>query len=300
MKNEAVTIRNLSGVPFGYTLTTEIAKMMSAKVSTDALVDSRGSYNSLPLDEKRDHHEAARALANFLAKHDQRFHAGNIVAVTIQDEPCLYHSPNIIVTCGNGDEIVISTRSQLHIIRRLSLDMQKDFGIQLFGASCSDRYFKSIAPVFGALTNFARTHSSRRDLMAIETRVCEPALKAIIEETRRIFELQPSFSASNMMRYMLGKQDNYNVLIRDDFCVQSLNMDGNLGYGKRLPLPTFLVDFSIDPDSRTTATMSFDAGWQLSLRTHNAEKLAKHFLKFEVKVIGHPYQLTQHHIDYRA
>ena len=120
-----------------------------------------------------------------------------------------------------------------------------------------------------------------------------PILNAYINEVIRYA------NPEKMMRYLLGTYDFYKVIKENgDISLQSFNMSGSLKWGRKIPLPDRVVDFSMKPGSKTTAFLNFNRGWQVSFRIHSASSKVEPSLKFDVRLEGSPQQLSRHEIPY--
>ena len=56
----------------------------------------------------------------------------------------------------------------------------------------------------------------------------------------------------------------------------------------QIRLPKNLISIGLKPNSKTTAIMCFDNGWQFSFRIHNAKDVIETSLKFDIQIVGMP------------
>lgn len=101
-----------------------------------------------------------------------------------------------------------------------------------------------------------------------------------------------------MVEYLMGEHDFYKVIKENgDVSIQSFNMHGALGWGRHIRLPTRLIEAREKDNSDNTMIFTFNEGWQLSFRIHNAESRVVPSLKFDVQIVGLP-NATSHQIHY--
>ncbi len=291
-----------SGKGFEYALADEISAAFNVKIVGDAQFAAANAYNSLSHSEQHERRSAARAALNFLSRRETRLEVSSLAMVKMQPDSVARKGDvrDLVAITHDNAEIGISAKNRNTAIRNSRLSHRIDFGHEWFGRPCSPNYRAAIKPVFDSLEPLARDKAYWRDLPNKADDVYLPLMHAFIDETIRIFDVQPGQRARRMMRYMLGTHDYYKVFKQNgDVSVQSFNLDNTLKWGKRLPMPTPLVDIRMKANSKNTALMCLDAGWQLSFRIHNAQSIIERFLKFDIQIIGHPPQLNQHFIEYR-
>ena len=152
-------------------------------------------------------------------------------------------------------------------------------------------------PVFSELRRLRDEKKYWRDLDSKAARFYIPILDAFKNETVRICEYSIE-SPKHMIEYLIGKYDFYKIIKENgDVLIQSFNLRGTLGWGKRIRLPSRMIEICFKPDSTNTLLLTFDEGWQLSLRIHNAESYVAPSLKFDINIIGYP-NVSQHEIHY--
>ncbi len=101
----------------------------------------------------------------------------------------------------------------------------------------------------------------------------------------------------NLLRYLLGKYDFYKVVKENgDASIQSFNMSGTLAWGRKNRLTGTIVSASLKENSKTTAIIIFDDGWNLAFRLHNASNRIEPSLKFDIQILGYPPTIKSHDI----
>ncbi len=291
-----------SGKAFEYALALECEAAWGAIITGEAAEATEAAFRNVTEDERIERRQAAGAALEFLAKKDRRLTSGNVVSVELQPDNVAIQGDvrDLVVRTSVGNEIGLSAKNRSRAIRNPRVSHTHKFGESWFGIPCSQTYRDAMDQVFDFLAPMEATQQPWPDEDTKNEMIYVPTLAAFMDEVRGFFDLDQTTAAHSLMSYMLGIADYYMIYKQNgDVAVQAFNMNNTLRWGRNLPMPTRLVELDMKPDSPTTVFMIMDAGWQLSFRIHNAEGTVKRSLKFEVKVIGHPYQLTQHHIQYR-
>ncbi len=108
---------------------------------------------------------------------------------------------------------------------------------------------------------------------------------------------------SLLLEYLLGKNDFYKIIkynkkvtIQGYNLHETLNMPSNSINAQnrvsRLKFPTRIIEVRRQGNNKTIIT--FDNGWQISFRIHNASSKAEPSLKFDVRLEGVPPSLYSH------
>ena len=196
-----------------------------------------------------------------------------------------------------GNQIGISAKNRHWAVKHPRLSERIDFGQKWFGIPCDITYFHQIAPIFRELRILRQQGIYWRDLSSKIERFYIPILDAFKDETVRLCNNNVN-SPRRMVEYLLGEYDFYKVIKENgNISIQSFNMNNTLGWGRHIRLPTRLIEARKKDNSKNTIIFTFDEGWQLSFRIHNAESLVVPSLKFDVQIIGLP-NTTQHQIHY--
>ncbi len=110
-----------------------------------------------------------------------------------------------------------------------------------------------------------------------------------------LFNLYPDKAPKALVQYLLGRYDYYKVIKENGtISAMSFNINGTLKWGSKMPLPTQITAIALKPNSDTTLFMTFDKGWQLSFRIHNASSRVEPSLKFDINIIGMPRTISRH------
>ena len=168
-----------------------------------------------------------------------------------------------------------------------------------FGVPCSPQYFASITPVFQDLLERKRSGELWRNISDKTQRYYLPLLDIFSNEMRSLFKNDPNQVAKGLLKYLLGMQDFYKIIKENgDVTAISFNIYGSLKWGNRLPLPTRIIEIAPKSDNLTTIEITFDHGWQLSFRIHNASTMVEPSLKFDINIIGWPQAVSRHVLHY--
>lgn len=197
-------------------------------------------------------------------------------------------------------EIGLSIKHNHMAVKHSRIAQHLDFGEKWYDIKCSDTYWEEVKPVFDFLEREEKKGTRFSDLSSKEEDVYVPLLNAFLKEIRHQVEKDPKISR-RLIEYLLSKYDFYKVISIDDkrlTTIQSFNMYGTLNKPSKahepsikvpaLKLPGKLLHIGFKPQSKTTVVMSMDNGWQFSFRIHNAEKIAKPSLKFDIQIVGMP------------
>ena len=205
----------------------------------------------------------------------------------------------IVYNTALSQEIGISAKNRHWAVKHSRLSEQIDFGSDWFGVRCSSNYFHTIVPIFRELHSRKRRNEKWRDIPNKKQLYYMPVLQAFHTEMSELFEHSPDQVARGLVRYLLGRYDFYKVIKENgNVSIMSFNIGGTLKWGSRIPLPTRIIEISMKPRSETTLIMTFDQGWQISFRIHNASTKVEPSLKFDINIIGLPQSASRHVITY--
>lgn len=128
-----------------------------------------------------------------------------------------------------------------------------------------------------------------------------PVLNAFIEELKRLDAEHPGEVPGRLVHYLIGENDFYKVITNDKErydTIEAMNLEGTLNsagpHGNarvsipKLTLPKTLYHVGFIPDSKNTIIVVLDAGWQMSMRIHNASSKVEPSLKFDVQLVSLP------------
>jgi len=202
-----------------------------------------------------------------------------------------------IITQEKTIGISCKTNHDAYKHSRLSkkLDFVKKWNLDPDG--CSQSYFDAISPIFDELAEI-RMNSSRQALWSEQQDVADrfywPLLNAFEQEIKRI---QSTKISENFIKYLVGNNDFYKVVSRDNgVTIQGFNLQGTLNVA-RSQFPT-KIDYIKDKNSsQYSKTIFFDKGWTFNFRIHNASSKVEASLKFDVQAVSLSPKIYIHHIN---
>ena len=241
---------------------------------------------------------AADEVAAFLIAHDNNLRPRDGYRIWLQsDMEGVVGDVRDVIVDHNGLSVGISAKNRSTAVKNPRLSERIDFGRKWFGIPCSPDYFHQVVPIFRELHTLRRQGAYWRELTNKSQRFYIPILNAFRDEVSRLCNSN-QIAPTRMVEYLMGRYDYYMVVKQNgDVSIQSFNLHGTLDWGGRIRLPTRLIEARDKDNSDNTTIFTFDAGWLLSLRVHNAESLVMPSLKLDVRIIGLP-NATQHEIHF--
>lgn len=247
--------------------------------------------------------KAASEVAAFLTAHDARLSESGC-SISLQSDQFGQQGDvrDIIVHNAKvNEEIGISAKNRHLAVKHSRLSERIDFGFDWVGIHCSQNYFGKVTPIFSQLRGRKRRGEKWREIPNKRQLYYMPVLQAFRTEMQLLSESEPPKVAKALVQYLLGRFDYYKVIKENGaVSIMSFNIEDTLKWGSRLPLPTRIIEISQKPKSDTTLVMTFDRGWQISFRIHNASTMVEPSLKFDINIVGLPNTMSRHVIDYRA
>ena len=287
-----------SGRGFEYAIAYNISSIMRARLEDNtALAVAHHSYDICSEYEQKKMDAASQEVSLFLVSHDTRLEQ-NVCTVRIQSDITGVSGDvrDIVIDTPHGS-VGISAKNRHHAVKHSRLSGSIDFGHKWMKIAVSQDYWHQVTPIFEELRDRKNSGQLWEDITDKEDRIYVPILHAFNNELQRIYNTDSSNAAKRLMHYLLGEHDYYKVAkINGQVSIQSFNMRGTLKWGRRFPLPDALTHISLK--KKTTLLVSFDQGWQLSFRIHNASKKVEPSLKFDVQIVGLPQKVGRQESDY--
>ncbi|MDD7559867.1 MAG: HaeIII family restriction endonuclease [Porphyromonas sp.] len=209
----------------------------------------------------------------------------------------------LAIRAAQNWEIGISAKNNHHAVKHSRLSGTIDFGKEWLGLGCSRFYFDEILPIFDLLSSIKKNSdgSAKWDEIITDKQetIYTPVLEAFRKELLRLNEAFPDIVPPKLVEYLIGEKDFYKVISgKDRVEVEVFNLHGTLCQSidsvkpkarlQRMKLPTRLLDIAYKKSSRSTLEITFDEGWALSFRIHNASKRVEPSLKFDINLISTP------------
>lgn len=290
------------GRAFEYGLASQLVKLIPSKIIENSSMQiSESCFNKMSDKEKQKIIRASVNAVGFLISKD-KFFQNEELEIQIQSDQ----------TGKSGDvrdilikhdfskmEIGISAKNRHYAVKHSRLSESINFGRDWFGLDCSKEYFENIKPIFTELRDLKSKGIKWRDIPNKKIFYYEPILKAFEKEMTNLYHQDPLQLANGILKYLLGTYDFYKIIKENgSVTIISFNLYGNLNWGPKLPLPNKLFDISMKENSETTLLMTFDKGWQISFRIHNASTIVEPSLKFDIEPVGFPSNISRHIIEY--
>lgn len=294
--------QNDMGRAFEYGIAVAMSQRLPAQLLVNGQLETaRDCFERCSDNEKQKMVRAATEVAAFLSAHDEHL-ADNGFNVHIQTDQAGMQGDvrDILIINPDANQVIgISAKNRHVAVKHSRLSEHIDFGNEWFGVPCSPAYFHTITPIFRELRTRQGRGENWRDIPNKIQLYYLPVLQAFQREMNALFQAQPQQVASGLIRYLLGRFDFYKVIKENGTVnIKSFNLDGTLGWGRRLPLPTDIIRIAPKPNSDTTIIMVFDRGWSISFRIHNASSRVEPSLKFDIAPIGFPQEMSSQFIHY--
>ncbi|MFD1603014.1 HaeIII family restriction endonuclease [Flavobacterium artemisiae] len=202
-------------------------------------------------------------------------------------------------------EIGISAKNNHRAVKHPRLSNKIDFGKEWLGVSCSADYFNQINPIFSNLAKLRTASKATQKWETLgdyHTSVYVPILDAFKNELLRLDRENQGIIAQRLLEYLIGRQDFYKVIKGNKKVeIQAYNLHGtlNLPFQKikpkytiqKLKLPSRIIEFVYQDNSKTTLLLTLNEGWQISFRIHNASSRIEPSLKFDINLVSAPHSL---------
>ena len=291
--------QNASGRAFEYRLALAFRKITKATVNESALLALHRHYESRDNNEKSKIDRAADAAARFIADVDSGIRTATHIELPA-DSVAQSGDVRDIILSNEKTTVGVSAKNRHHALKHSRLSDEIDFGQQWADCPVSNKYWKAIRPVFSFLRQIKKDSSGEavfRDVPNKAGSIYLPILSAFEDELQRLCEEHREVFARRLFRYLLGEYDHYKITKENGaVSVLSVNIGGNLEWGRRWRIPERVENISRNRGSTSTLRVSFAGGWQLSFRLHNATSRVEPSLKFDVQFISWPPNVAKQEI----
>ena len=308
-----------SGKAFEYALAAAIHERArecgnSVLVPNETLATARKYFEGFDQRRRGEYGRAARAATEHICTVEpclENSFGGEQLRISLQkDRSGAVGDVRDVITVRNehGWEIGFSTKNNHQAMKHSRLSPHIDFGLQWFGVGCGGGYMETVSEAFNKLQRHAQNRNIKlwRDLDRKEEMAYIPVLEAFIGEMRRLAGSDPQIPG-RLVEYLVGRYDFYKVIkCRRTVIIQGYNLHGTLNARSndtqprdktnRLGLPTEMIRVEREGSNRAVAT--FDGGWQISFRIHNASRRIEKSLKFDIQLVGNPHSLYVQRISW--
>lgn len=291
----------------------EVVGANSAIIPSDPLTTAKKAFESLSPSEQQNFKLAAEAGVKQLLLYEPLLnHPIGLepLEISLQPDHCGKMGDVRDVLCSrksNGKrwEIGISCKHNSDDVKHSRLSQTIDFGEEWLGLKCDAKYFNAIAPIFQLLNaNKGKPWAIIGDEAYKASHIYKPVLDAFREEFLRLYENNEVEVSQALCRYLIGRQDFYKFIAKDDqksTLFQAFNINGTLNRkaGKtsanqkvqplRLPTKVYEVRFAKyknGTEKENTLEVECDNGWAISMRIHNAKGKIETSLKFAIHLVG--------------
>jgi len=200
-----------------------------------------------------------------------------------------------------GWEIGISCKHNHKAVKHQRISPHIDIGTQWMNSPSDAIYFQEITPVFNLIDSSKKSGKQNwRDLANKGTDIYKPLMEAIKNQIERLDKSCGQSICSNLLTYLIGKNDFYKVVLENRRAVslQGFNFNSTLNKSAdtvapkyKVPaskLPTKIYKIEFKNNSNNTIHIILDGGWAISMRIHNATTRIENSLKLDVQLIGVP------------
>jgi len=212
----------------------------------------------------------------------------------------------LFIRSSQNWEIGISAKNNHKAVKHSRLSASINFGREWLNISCSQNYFSKVKPIFNELKDLRSAGQLWCNLENKQSRFYVPILNAFKEELLFLDHVYPTIVPENLLKYLLGNKDFYKVIKRPKVTeIYGFQLQGTLNKSAvnkkprfsvtRVKLPSRIIELAFKANSGDTLLLTFDQGWQISFRIHNASKSVEPSLKFDINIIGQPQTLYSHH-----
>lgn len=308
-----------SGKAFEYALTNALYDAIKNGQQADLIKNNayevaRRSYALFNEKERQNYNLAAHAgirhiltieprLSNSISKDDK-------ISILVQSDLVGIGGDvrDVIVARSEQNwEIGFSAKTNHSAVKHSRLSDNIDFGKSWLDMNCSMEYFSKVTKIFGEL-RYLMEHARMKgevlkwkNLPRKQERFYKPILDAFTEELQKLNEKNP-IVPSRLLEYLLGRNDFYKVIkTASHTTIQGFNLRGALNHNAKdrklsgvpkLKLPTRIKD--VESRKLNKVIITFDGGWSLSFRIHNASTAVEPSLKFDIQLDGIPPSLYTH------
>jgi len=294
--------RNDMGRAFEYGIAVSLSRNLPAPIQDSVQVrKARRCFELCTEDDQKNIVNASTEATAFLTAHDDRLVEDSCFIVIQSDQRGQYGDVRDVIIHNTkiNQDIGISAKHRHWAVKHSRLSESINFGYDWFGVRCSDSYFHQVTPIFRELRSKQHRDEKWRDIPDKKQRYYIPVLQAFSQEIQALFQSNPTTVARGLIQYLLGRYDYYKVTQENGYVsIMSFNIEGSLRWGSRIPLPTRIIEVSRKPNSETTLFITFDHGWQVSFRIHNASTMVEPSLKFDINIIGLPSTMSRHVVEY--
>jgi len=306
-----MTIQTQSGKAFEYALLIAIYNKVNngqkIKIQKDnSYKNTKASFESSPQKEQEKYSKAANAAIKHIVTIEPRLENpinDEEITISIQSDQrgAVGDIRDVLmIRAKNNWEVGFSAKNENSAVKHSRLSDRIDFGEKWLGLNCSEEYMKTVGIIFGKVRKLITENRAKNYILLwseIPTKIQEyyiPLLQAFEKEICLLIKNNNNVP-SLLLEYLIGKNDFYKIMkFKDIVTIQGYNLHETLNIPSnsinpqnkvsKLKFPTKIINVERVGNNKTIIT--FDKGWQISFRIHNASSKAEPSLKFDVRLEG--------------
>lgn len=308
-----------TGKAFEYALLIALRKTLSARqniavINNESFENTKNCFEGFKKEQQDAYEKAAYAGVEHLFTLEPRLTQSsddNIITLSIQSDQSgsIGDIRDIIIkNLRENWTIGISAKNNHTAVKHSRLSDSIDFGSKWLGIPCSKEYFDTIKPIFSGLRSMIKQSNAEGRILTWKEledkdKIYSSVLEAFTQELQRLNDKNSSIIPQRLLEYLIGTYDFYKIIkMKGKTEIQSYNLHETLNKSShntkpdtrvsKLRLPTRIIEIKKINSNRVNIT--FDEGWQLSLRIHNASTNVEPSLKFDIQLIGRPNSAYTH------
>lgn len=308
-----------TGKAFEYALLMALYKTLSVNQKIivkqdESFENTKNCFSNFKKEQQGDYDKAAEAAVKHLITLEPRLLQptdDDILTLSIQSDQngATGDIRDIIIErLKNNWSVGISAKNNHNAVKHSRLSDSIDFGSKWLGIPCSKEYFDKIVPIFNELRSSMKQAKIEGRVLAWKDlvnkdEIYSSVLEAFTQELKILNDRNPTIIPQRLLEYLIGTHDFYKIIkMKGKTEIQSYNLHESLNKPSnsmrptirvsKLRLPTRIIEIKKINSNRVNIT--FDEGWQLSLRIHNASTNVEPSLKFDIQLIGRPNSAYTH------
>ena len=289
-----------NGKAYEYALARRFNMLTGVGIQQDKpSITAEQRYNGISADARQRMDDSAERVANFLLSKDATLESMESIVIQGDAAGRAGDVRDLVLRCGAGKAVGVSAKHMSEAVRHSRLSDTIDFGLDWGGRSVSDQYWRSVKPIFESMREAGKKGKLFRETPNKEQVYYLPILTAFEDELRRLCEDYSAEFIRRFFQYLIGEHDYYKAICKSDrSIVQSVNMNGTLKWGSKWKTPTRVEQIRRKRGTSSILLVTFEGGWQLSFRLHNAAGKVEPSLKFDIQFVGLPRAVARNEISH--
>lgn len=274
--------------------------------ASDQLNTAKNAYAGLDADVKKNYDLAAETAVKLIFPLEPKLENGeNTIMLTLFSDSKGVNGDVRDLVCiriSENWEIGISCKHNHEALKHPRITQSCDFGTDWVGYKCSDAFIGKMHAILKPLD----ASKLWRDIDTKFDDFYLPILNCYMEEIALLCK-EHKDAPAKLLEYFFGTNDFYKVISQEkerQTKVMGFNLNGTMNKAadsikpiykvKRLHLPTRLIETRLKSKKQASIILTFDGGWEITMRIHNKDKEAKlTSLAWDVKLTGMPPDIYQ-------